>query len=197
MSRAAGFLDTICGDDEECMERVKNFLSYLDELERLVKKLPKPELLDYSPPLTERVKNLSQIREKAAEITRGDEDAVDYLVRRRIFIEHGARIQKNWTGDTCPVCGLHPTLILYKPSETGLFSGHRPYYRCVCGSEWRGWEWRCPRCGGEGRRNFETLIIASSIESRRCIGCKYVIPTLEHGLLELHKIHLLLTLLLP
>ncbi len=189
-------LNSLCGGDSECIERVLSFLSYLDKLEHRVKELPKPELKSHTPPLIKQVKNLDALESEARRIADGDEDAIIYLVRRRVFLEHGRNIQRGWRDATCPVCGLFPTLILYKQSETGLFSGHTPYYRCVCGAEWLGWDWRCPRCGEDSREMFENFVLASSsLETRRCGRCGYVTPVMEYKPLDIHKLHLLLVLL--
>ena len=196
MSIPDRLLHSLCGGDSGCVERALSFLSYVDRLERLVKELPKPELSGYDPPLIERVTNLDLLESEARRVAEGDEDTVSYLVRRRVFLEHGREIQNAWHGSTCPVCGLLPTLMLYRPSDKGLFSGYHPHYRCVCGAEWPGRDWRCPRCGEEGRNAFETLILTSSLEARRCVRCSYVIPIIERETLQIHKLHLLVMLFL-
>lgn len=185
---------SVCGDDEERVKRLEEVMGYFERLEEEVKRLPRPRVRELRPPLLENVENLEELRREAERIAGEDRQAADYLVRRVTYLEHGRHLERGWRGTRCPVCGSPATLLLYRPSQSGIYSGHVPHFRCVCGATWPGEDWRCPGCGAHGRGSFEVFLLAGWIEERKCRACGYALPVTELGFIDLQRLHLLLLL---
>ncbi len=168
MSREA-VVRAVCGDDEECRRGLSEAPRETAEFFSAFSTFT-PVLESLEAPLIEHVKNLS-----SAEALTGDRDLARLAVAHRLAQLYGGKF-RGWEGDRCPICGAVPTLFLVKREPGALFEGRAKYAKCVCGFTWRYKWWRCPRCGAEGRENFEVLYREDmqGIFFHKCKRCGHV-----------------------
>ncbi len=168
----------ICGEDRECVESLRGVREALLELNRASLKLSKLLRVNgLEKPLIKSVVNIGEARRELKEKFKvEDEELIDYAIRRALYMKLHGKVKASRDDMLCPLCGKPPTLIFFKKTDTGLFSGDIPHARCSCGMEWEYNEWRCPRCGVYGRTLFEVSVSTSTpIELRKCKRCGYTL----------------------
>ncbi len=162
----------LCRDDEGCRESIRQLRELIRSLDEAAYSIKDQLTLESTEaPLIYNIANIREIYGKLREEVESDEIAL-YLVRRALYLKASPMLERREGWLKCPVCGQPPTLIYFKPSDEGLYSGDIAYARCICGMEWKYREWVCPSCGIEGRESFRVMISRSTgLEVRTCRNC--------------------------
>ncbi len=167
----------ICNDDRECREslgQIRETLSYINKIASSIKVGVKLERL--GKPLINHVSNIDEIKRSVASKLNGEENLVDYALRRVLYVKLRGRVRASREDSLCPLCGRPPTLIFFRKTDSALFSGDIPHARCSCGMEWEYDEWRCPQCGSTGRMQFDLQISRNGqVELRTCRKCGFTL----------------------
>ncbi|MEB3788012.1 MAG: hypothetical protein GSR78_04560 [Desulfurococcales archaeon] len=188
----------LCRDNESCM-------SDLHELDLLVEKLDAIaeeeaeglEVDSLEPPLLAHVRDIKSIQDRLRSQTGNDEIAL-YIIRRALYKKYRHTVTSEITGYRCPICGQPPTLLFYRKTDEGLYTGMMPQARCNCGAEWRiENEWTCPSCMSNGRGAFKILVSSSTgLEVRICRKCGFKMAVARDASGDLHRLHLYTNIIL-
>ncbi|ABP50531.1 MAG: formate dehydrogenase [Pyrobaculum arsenaticum] len=180
---------TICGEDLECLEELKQLPTFLKKVDDHAKYLAIVRVSDELP-LVKSI-DIKKTREAAERVV--PREFVDYLIRRALYLKYGGGVANN----RCKVCGEPASLIILRRQDTGIFESLVAEARCICGSTWPTELWRCPNCDVRGRENFEVYLL-DELRILKCKKCGYKFGETEQPQdpIRLQTIHVKLALLL-
>ncbi|ACB39984.1 formate dehydrogenase [Pyrobaculum neutrophilum] len=170
----------LCGEDQECLREARETPRFLSELDQIARGLE----IHVDRPGQYAVESVDVERLRREAEGRGvPRQLVDYVVRRALYFRFGS----GGVGGRCKNCGDPASLIVLRREDLGIYERHRPYARCICGSEWEFELWRCPNCGASGRDSFDVYIYGG-VHIYSCRKCGYRFGVVEDRP-DLHTTH--------